>query len=220
MIGPNHTGLGSPVAIYPEGEWTTPMGGIKVDEDLAKAIARHSGIADLDEFAHKYEHSIEVQIPFIQYISQKAEEEVRIVPITLGLQDEEVAEDLGKAIFEASQELGRDIVVIASTDMMHYGYAYGYVPFRARGDDLLGRIKEWDFRIIQKILEFDHKGIFDEIRKMDHTMCGPGGVATAIVFSRLAGAVETEVLHYTTSFEVSRSTDAVVGYVSIIMRKA
>ena len=220
MIGPNHTGLGSPVAIYPEGEWTTPMGGIKVDEDLTKAIARHSGIADLDEFAHKYEHSIEVQIPFIQYISQKAEEEVRIVPITLGLQDEEVAEDLGKAIFEASQELGRDIVVIASTDMMHYGYAYGYVPFRARGDDLLGRIKEWDFRIIQKILEFDHKGIFDEIRKMDHTMCGPGGVATAIVFSRLAGAVETEVLHYTTSFEVSRSTDAVVGYVSIIMRKA
>jgi len=220
VIGPNHTGLGSPVAIYPEGEWTTPMGGIKVDEDLAKAIARHSGIADLDEFAHKYEHSIEVQIPFIQYISQKAEEEVRIVPITLGLQDEEVAEDLGKAIFEASQELGRDIVVIASTDMMHYGYAYGYVPFRARGDDLLGRIKEWDFRIIQKILEFDHKGIFDEIRKMDHTMCGPGGVGTAIVFSRLAGAVETEVLHYTTSFEVSRSTDAVVGYVSIIMRKA
>ena len=220
MIGPNHTGLGSPVAIYPEGEWTTPMGGIKVDEDLAKAIARHSGIADLDEFAHKYEHSIEVQIPFIQYISQKAEEEVRIVPITLGLQDEEVAEDLGKAIFEASQELGRDIVVITSTDMMHYGYAYGYVPFRARGDDLLGRIKEWDFRIIQKILEFDHKGIFDEIRKMDHTMCGPGGVGTAIVFSRLAGAVETEVLHYTTSFEVSRSTDAVVGYVSIIMRKA
>ena len=220
VIGPNHTGLGSPVAIYPEGEWTTPMGGIKVDEDLAKAIARHSGIADLDEFAHKYEHSIEVQIPFIQYISQKAEEEVRIVPITLGLQDEEVAEDLGKAIFEASQELGRDIVVIASTDMMHYGYAYGYVPFRARGDDLLGRIREWDFRIIQKILEFDHKGIFDEIRKMDHTMCGPGGVGTAIVFSRLAGAVETEVLHYTTSFEVSRSTDAVVGYVSIIMRKA
>ena len=220
VIGPNHTGLGSPVAIYPEGEWTTPMGGIKVDEDLAKAIARHSGIADLDEFAHKYEHSIEVQIPFIQYISQKAEEEVRIVPITLGLQDEEVAEDLGKAIFEASQELGRDIVVIASTDMMHYGYAYGYVPLRARGDDLLGRIKEWDFRIIQKILEFDHKGMFDEIRKMGHTMCGPGGVATSIVFSRLAGAVETEVLHYTTSFEMSRSTDAVVGYVSIIMRKA
>ena len=220
VIGPNHTGLGSPVAIYPEGEWATPMGEIKIDEDLAKAIARHSGIADLDEFAHKYEHSIEVQIPFIQYISQKAEEEVRIVPITLGLQDEEVAEDLGKAIFEASQELGRDIVVIASTDMMHYGYVYGYVPFRARGDDLLGRIKEWDFRIIQKILEFDHKGIFDEIRKMDHTMCGPGGVGTAIVFSRLAGAVETEVLHYTTSFEVSRSTDAVVGYVSIIMRTA
>ncbi|NJE25711.1 MEMO1 family protein [Thermococcus sp. MV5] len=219
VIGPNHTGLGSPVAIYPEGEWTTPMGEIKVDGDLAKAIAKHSEIADLDEFAHKYEHSIEVQIPFIQYISKKTEEEVKVVPITLGLQDEEVAEDLGKAIFEASQELGRDIVVIASTDMMHYGYAYGYVPFRARGEDLLGRIREWDFRVIQKILEFDHEEMFDEIRKINHTMCGPGGVAAAIVFSRLAGAVEAEVLHYTTSFEVSRSTDAVVGYVSVLMRK-
>jgi len=96
---------------------------------------------------------------------------------------------------------------------------YGYVPFRARGEDLLGRIKEWDFRVIQRILEFDHRGMFDEIRKMDHTMCGPGGVATAMVFSRLAGAVEAELLHYTTSFEVSRSTDAIVGYASIVMRK-
>ena len=219
IIGPNHTGLGSPVAIYPEGIWRTPMGDVEVDAELAKAIAKHSSLADLDEFAHKYEHSLEVQVPFIQYISEKAGKEVKIVPIALGLQDEEVAEDLGRAIFEASQELGRDVVVIASTDMMHYGYAYGYMPFRARGDDLLGRIREWDFRVIQKILEFDYKGMFDEIRKMDHTMCGPGGVATAIVFSRLSEAVEAEVLHYTTSFEVSRSTDAIVGYVSIVMRR-
>ncbi|AHF79631.1 MEMO1 family protein [Thermococcus paralvinellae] len=219
IIGPNHTGLGSPVAVYPEGEWLTPLGEVEVDAELAKAIVKNSSIADLDELAHKYEHSIEVQLPFIQYIADKAGKEIKIVPIALGLQDEEVAEDLGKAIFEASHELDRDVVVIASTDMMHYGYMYGYIPFRARGEDLLGRIKEWDFRIIQKILEFDYKGMFDEIRKMDHTMCGPGGVATAIVFSRLAGALEAELLHYTTSFEVSRSTDAIVGYASIVMRK-
>ncbi|WP_324736740.1 MEMO1 family protein [Thermococcus sp. SY098] len=219
IIGPNHTGLGSPVAVYPEGEWITPLGGVEVDAELARAIVKSSSIADLDELAHKYEHSIEVQLPFIQYIVDKAGKEIKIVPIALGLQDEEVAEDLGKAIFEASHELGRDVVVIASTDMMHYGYMYGYVPFRARGEDLLGRIKEWDFRVIQKILEFDYKGMFEEIRKMDHTMCGPGGVATGIVFSRLAGALEAELLHYTTSFEVSRSTDAIVGYASIVMRK-
>lgn len=220
IIGPNHTGLGSPVAIYPSGRWSTPLGEIEVDSDMAKEIAKRSGIADLDDLAHRYEHSIEVQLPFIQHIAEKAGQEVRIVPIALGLQDEDVSEDLGRAIFEASQELGRDVVVIASTDMMHYGYAYGYVPFRARGDDLLGRIREWDFRVIQKVLEFDFRGMFKELREMNHTMCGPGGVAAAIVFSRLAGAVEAELLHYTTSYEVSRSTDAIVGYASVVMKRA
>lgn len=219
IIGPNHTGLGSPVAVYPSGKWLTPLGEVEVDSDISREIAKRSKIADLDELAHKYEHSIEVQLPFIQYLAEKAGKEVQIVPIALGLQDEETAEALGKAVFEASRELGRDVAVIASTDFMHYGYAYGYMPFRARGEDLLGRIREWDFRVIQKILEFDYRGMFSEIRKMGHTMCGPGGVAAAVVFSRLAGAVEAELLHYTTSFEVSRSTDAVVGYASVVMRK-
>ena len=219
ILGPNHTGLGSPIAVYPEGKWRTPMGEVEVDAEMSKAIARFSGIADLDSLAHRYEHSIEVQLPFIQYLSEKAGKEVKIVPIALGIQDEEVAGDLGKAIFEASQELGRDIVVVASTDFMHYGPMYGYVPFRARASELPHRIKEWDFRVIRRILDFDVEGMFRELREMDHTMCGPGGVGTAIVYSRLAGAVEAELLHYTTSFEVSRSTDAVVGYASIVMRK-
>ncbi len=219
ILGPNHTGLGSPIAIYPKGEWLTPLGSIEVDFEMAKAIAKLSGIADLDETAHTYEHSIEVQVPFIQYLAEKAGKEVRIVPVVLGIQDEDVAQDLGKAIFEASGELGKDVVVIASTDFMHYGPMYGYVPFRARAEELPHRIKEWDFRVIRRILDFDVEGMFRELREMRHTMCGPGGVGTAVVYSRLAGAVEAELLHYTTSFEVSRSTDAIVGYASIVMRK-
>ena len=219
IIGPNHTGLGSPIAIYPEGEWLTPLGSVEVDAEMAKAIARLSGIADLDELAHRYEHSIEVQVPFIQYIAERAGKDVKIVPITLGIQDEEVSNALGKAIFEASQELNRDVVVIASTDFTHYGPMYGYVPFRARADELPHRIREWDFRVIRHILDFDVGGMFEEIRKLNHTMCGPGGVGAAIVYSRLAGAVEAELLHYTTSYEVSRSTEAVVGYASIVMRR-
>ncbi len=219
ILGPNHTGLGSPIAVYPEGEWLTPLGSIEVDAEMAKAIAKLSGIADLDELAHKYEHSIEVQVPFIQYLTELAGKDVKIVPITLGIQDEDVSRALGKAIFEASEKLGRDVVVIASTDFMHYGPAYGYVPFRARADELPHRIKEWDFRLIRRILDFDVDGLFRELREMRHTMCGPGAVGTAIVYSRLAGAVEAELLHYTTSYEVSRSTEAVVGYASIVMRR-
>ncbi|EEB74478.1 MEMO1 family protein [Thermococcus sp. AM4] len=219
ILGPNHTGLGSPIAVYPEGEWLTPLGSIEVDAEMAKEIAKLSGIADLDDLAHKYEHSIEVQVPFIQYLAELAGKEVRIVPITLGIQDEEVSRALGKAIFEASEELGRDVVVIASTDFMHYGPAYGYVPFRARADELPHRIKEWDFRLIRRILDFDVDGLFRELREMRHTMCGPGAVGTAIVYSRLAGALEAELLHYTTSYEVSRSTEAIVGYASIVMRR-
>ncbi|WP_148882728.1 MEMO1 family protein [Thermococcus aciditolerans] len=219
ILGPNHTGLGSPIAVYPAGKWRTPLGDVEVDSEMAKAIAKLSGIADLDELAHKYEHSIEVQLPFIQYLSELAGKEVRIVPIALGIQDEEVSEDLGKAVFEASRELGRDVVVVASTDFMHYGPMYGYVPFRARASELPHRITEWDFRVIRRILDFDVKGMFRELRDMNHTMCGPGGVGTAMVYSRLAGALEAELLHYTTSFEVSRSTDAIVGYASIVMRR-
>ncbi|KUH34218.1 hypothetical protein APY94_02770 [Thermococcus celericrescens] len=219
ILGPNHTGLGSPIAVYPAGKWRTPLGDVEVDSEMAKAIAKLSGIADLDELAHKYEHSIEVQLPFIQYLSELAGKEVRIVPIALGIQDEEVSEDLGKAVFEASRELGRDVVVVASTDFMHYGPMYGYVPFRARASELPHRIKEWDFRVIRRILDFDVKGMFRELRDMNHTMCGPGGVGTAMVYSRFAGALEAELLHYTTSFEVSRSTDAIVGYASIVIRK-
>ncbi len=219
ILGPNHTGLGSPIALYPEGEWMTPLGSIEVDAEMAKAIAKLSGIADLDEFAHKYEHSIEVQLPFIQYLAELAGKNVKIVPITLGIQDEEVSRTLGKAIFEASNELDRDVVVIASTDFMHYGPVYGYVPLRARADELPHRIKEWDFRLIRRILDFDVDGLFRELREMNHTMCGPGAVGTAIVYSRLAGALEAELLHYTTSFEISRSTEAIVGYASIVMRK-
>ncbi|ACS34228.1 MEMO1 family protein [Thermococcus gammatolerans] len=219
ILGPNHTGLGSPIAVYPEGEWLTPLGSIEVDAEMAKEIAKLSGIADLDELAHKYEHSIEVQVPFIQYLTELAGKEVKIVPITLGIQDEDVSRALGKAIFEASEKLGRDVVVIASTDFMHYGPAYGYVPFRARADELPHRIKEWDFRLIRRILDFDVDGLFRELREMRHTMCGPGAVGTAIVYSRLAGAVEAELLHYTTSYEISRSTEAVVGYASIVMRR-
>jgi AmmeMemoRadiSam system protein B len=219
ILGPNHTGLGSPIAIHPPGTWITPLGEIEVDGELVKEIAKISGITDIDDLAHKYEHSIEIQLPFIQYLAEKARKEVKIVPIVLGMQDEDVAEDLGKAIFEASRELGRDVIVIASTDFMHYGPVYGYVPFRVRADELPHRIKEWDFRIIRRILDFDVKGMFGEIREMKHTMCGPGGVGTAIVYSRLVGALEAELLYYTTSFEISRSTDAVVGYASIVFRR-
>ncbi|AEC51130.1 hypothetical protein PNA2_0212 [Pyrococcus sp. NA2] len=220
IFGPNHTGLGSPIAVYPSGEWVTPLGSVKVDSKLAKEIVKVSRIADLDDLAHKYEHSIEVQLPFIQYIAEKAGVEVKIVPITLGIQDEDISESLGKAVFEASRSLGRDVIILASTDFMHYGSFYGYVPFTGRPDELPNLVREGDMRVIRRILEFDLDGMFEEIRRMNHTMCGPGGVGAAIVFSKLSGAERAELLHYTTSFEVSRSTDAIVGYASIVMRRA
>ncbi|AFK23090.1 MEMO1 family protein [Pyrococcus sp. ST04] len=219
IFGPNHTGMGSPIAVYPEGEWETPLGSVKVDSQMARTIVELSGIADLDDLAHKYEHSIEVQLPFIQYLAELAGKDFMIVPITLGIQDEDVANTLGRAVYEAAQSLGRDVVVIASTDFMHYGYFYGYVPFTGRAEDIPNMVREWDMRVIRRILDFDVEGMFDEIREMNHTMCGPGGVGVGIVYSKLSGAVEAELLHYTTSYEVSKSTDAIVGYASIVMKK-
>jgi AmmeMemoRadiSam system protein B len=111
ILGPNHTGRGSGLAVSTQ-DFETPLGVAKIDIELAKALRK--GLVDEDEESHKYEHSIEVQLPFLQFISP----EVKFVPICMGFQDYEAAVSVGKAIGEARKT--KDIVAIASTDFSHY----------------------------------------------------------------------------------------------------
>ncbi len=198
ILGPNHHGVGSGVSLFPEGGWETPLGVAPIDEGLAKAILETSDIIDRDSEAHAYEHSIEVQLPFLQYLFGQ----VRFVPISMMLQDLDTATEVGRDIAKAAKAKGGDAVVVASTDFSHY------VPKAVahRNDDLA----------IQRILALDAPGLFKVVEERGISMCGYGPVMAAIEACSAMGAKRGELLKYATSGDVM-PMDEVVGYASIAL---
>lgn len=195
IIGPNHSGLGAPVAIMKEGIWRTPLGQAKVDNDLAMRILELSDIVEDDYYAHVNEHSIEVQLPFLQYLFG----EINFVPICLMLQNHEIATSLGTSLAKAIN--GRKVIIIASTDFSHYE-PYNHA---LQNDNL----------IIDKIINFDVNGFFKTFYSKRISMCGPGSVSILIVAARILGAKQALKLKYATSGDTSGDFSSVVGYSSI-----
>lgn len=200
IIGTNHTGYGALVSIYPGGIWETPLGSLEVDSELGKAIADASNIAELDEYAHLEEHSIEVQLPFIQYIYG---DKVRILPIVMGLHTPDTARDLAKSILDAVSSLKRDVIIVASSDFNHY-------------DPHEVTVKK-DSNAISMILRLDSHGFYNVLLRDDVSVCGPGGIMVLIEYSKLAHQerAKAELLKYATSGDVSGDKSHVVGYASI-----
>jgi len=196
IIGPNHGGMGPAISVYPSGEWETPLGRIEVDTELAGRIA--AGKFELDETAHIYEHSIEVQLPFIQHLFK----EFKIVPICVMDQRLSLMKELGSRLAEV---LGDGDIVIASTDFSHY------VPNNIAYSN--------DMRAIEAIKSLDEDKLFEEIGKHDISMCGYGGVAAAIAYAKLRGAKEGQLLKYMTSGDITGDKNAVVGYASLVLSR-
>jgi len=196
LIGPNHRGIGEPAAIMTEGTWRTPLGDAEVDSDVAMAIIGASSLLRADPTAHIYEHSIEVQLPFLQRLGAKT----KIVPIVLSILEwdnaGEYAEDLGRAIANALK--GKNGIVIASTDFSHY------VPMDlARQKDRLA---------IAAVEALDYLGLLEVVRRMNISMCGAVPTAIAIIASRELGAIKAELLSYYTSGDIIGDKAQVVGY--------
>ena len=200
ILGPNHHGIGSGVALYREGAWRTPLGDAEVDSKLAESILRNSDVIDMDETAHAYEHSIEVQLPFIQYLFGK----IRFVPISMMLQDEETAREVGRAIAAAVEDTGMDVVVVASSDFSHY------VPREVAEAN--------DGKAIQRIIAMDISGLYRVIDELGLSMCGYGPVAATIEATTSMGAKRGRLLKYATSGDVVPMGE-VVGYASIAFEK-
>jgi len=208
VIGPNHMGLGDPISIMKEGEWRTPMGKLPIDGELASALMESSDLISDDPRAHSREHSIEVQLPFLQYLR----DDVSFVPMCLGLQDLDTVIEVSQAIKNAVDE---DVCVIASSDLVHFGAAYGYMPFRGSERETIDWIERNDRQILNMVEQKDVDGLYDFIANLNYTMCGYGGTAIAMLIANQFG-LTGKILDYSTSYDRSGDPNVVVGYGSVI----
>ena len=202
LIGPNHTGLGASVSIMTSGEWSTPLGTVSIDEELALAIQGASPRFESDMLAHVREHSLEVQLPFIQHLK----EQVRIVPIQMLDTRLDTCIDVGNAVAKAISARGEGKampLIVASSDMSHY------VP-----SDVA---KQKDDLAIRRILELDARGLYYTVRDQEITMCGFGPAVAMLTACKALGATKAELIKYTNSGEVSGDHDQVVGYAGVVV---
>jgi len=197
LLCPNHTGMGQPLAITSSGAWRTPLGDAPVDAELAAALKEAMPLLTEDAEAHRYEHALEVQLPFLQVLRPG----FQFVPITVGTSSFEALSALGKVIGDVLASLSEPALVIASSDMNHYE------------SDSVTRVK--DRRAIDQVLALDPRGLYDTVRKGEISMCGYGPATVMLTASRKMGATKAELIRYATSGDASGDRDMVVGYAGI-----
>jgi AmmeMemoRadiSam system protein B len=192
-----------------QGVWQTPLGQVLVDTELAESLLTQSAYLQDDPIAHQHEHSIEVQLPFLQFLF---EDTFHIVPICLGYADyaPDIYRKLGAEIAEVIKKSGKRVVVIASSDMSHEG--------RLTPKTYQERVIKKDKQAIEAILELDEEKLLHRVRDMKITMCGYAPVAAMLTTAKCLGAKEANLIKYTTSFEVRADYEYVVGYAGIIVK--
>ena len=200
VLGPNHTGYGSALALMDAGVWRTPFGDVEVDTLVAHEIVRETGLVDVDELAHRFEHSIEVQLPFLQYLYGN---EFKFVPICFQLQDYASAEEVGSALVEVLAE--RNAVIIASSDFTHY--------------EPQASAERKDLAALEAVQAMDAKKFVATIETRNITACGYGPIATAITAAKGLFAKEAKLLRYKTSGDITGDKSSVVGYAAVSFRK-
>jgi len=200
ILGPNHTGLGSGISIVDGGYWRTPLGNVEVNSEVAKKIVKNSEVIAVDELAHLQEHSIEVQLPFLQYIYG---DRLSFVPICMMLQLRDVCVDVGNAIAKALEN--EDAVIIASTDFTHY--------------EPQEKAYEKDLKVLKSIEALDPDTMLRFVDSLRVSMCGPGPVASMLYAVKKLGARRATVLKYATSGDVTGDKFSVVGYGSVKVEK-
>ncbi len=201
LLGPNHTGLGEKISLMHSGVWEIPTGSFSIDERLAHRIYMAApALISKDARAHMFEHSLEVQLPFIAYSGT----EVKIVPITFMHVSLDECEAAGRAIAGAVSETGRRVTIIASSDMSHY------VPEQ--------EAKYLDGLAIEHILSLDPVGLYRTVLSRSISMCGYLPVTTMLYAALELGAASAELIRYATSADVSGDYDHVVGYAGIIVK--
>lgn len=197
ILGPNHRGAGAPAALYPDGSWLTPLGAIPINSRLNVLLLQHAPYVQFDTLAHQLEHSLEVQVPFIQYLQPQA----TISAICFEYGDYAAAVKIGEGIAAALHVYGDDVLIVASSDMTHYESA--------------AAAKRKDNLALAHVLKLDPEGLLQVCRSERITMCGVMPAAVMLVAASALGATRAEVLAYGTSGDVTGDNSQVVGYASV-----
>lgn len=200
ILGPNHYGVGTGVSAMVEGVWQTPLGEVEIDSAVAKQICKNSDIIDIDDSAHINEHSIELQLPFLQYVYGN---QFKLIPIAMMMQDTETSRSVGKSIAESTDSRG--VLIIASSDLSHYE------PQR--------QAERKDRLVMNAILKLDEEELQRAVESENISMCGYGPVSSAIVAGKLLGARTAKVVSYQTSGDITGDYGQVVGYLSATIAK-
>ncbi|HYA23956.1 MAG TPA: AmmeMemoRadiSam system protein B [Terriglobales bacterium] len=200
VLCPNHTGRGRPLAIMSSGAWQTPLGSVPIDAALATTLKEHLPLVSEDGEAHRSEHAIEVQLPFLQ----RRQPHFALVPIALGTGNFEILEKLGLALADVLKAQAGPVLMVASSDMNHYE------------SDRITRVK--DHKAIERILTLDARGLYETIINEDISMCGFGPAVAMLTAAKSLGASTAELIKYATSGDVSGDREMVVGYAGIVVR--
>lgn len=199
ILGPNHTGLGSPLSVFSSGIWETPLGSFEIDEDITNALLSKCKHFASDINAHLFEHSIEVQMPFIGYFSNT----VKIVPICIMRASLSQCKEMGDAIASVIKAQEKRVVIVASSDMSHYV------------DDNTARTL--DNQAIQQILKMNPEGLYSVVSSMNISMCGVMPTVITLYASISLRCKSATLIKYATSAEVSGDYKHVVGYSGILI---
>ncbi len=203
ILCPNHTGKGRPLAVMANTKWQTPLGEVAPDADLAARLLRGFPALQEDSAAHRGEHAIEVQLPFLQTLQSQ----LSIVPIAIGTSDFDVLHGLGAALADViaarREENQESVLIIASSDMNHYE------------SDAVTRVK--DRKAIDRLLALDARGLWNVVMEEKISMCGLGPTVVMLTAAKRLGASSAALVKYATSGEVSGDYESVVGYAGIIV---
>ena len=200
LMGPNHTGYGSALSLMREGVWRTPLGDVEIDTEMANEITRETSVIDVDELAHRYEHSIEVQLPFLQFLYGNA---FKIVPICFLMQDYDSAVEVGRALEEVLD--ATNTVVIASSDMTHYE------PAKTAAAK--------DQAALKAVTDMDAKRFYETVETQNITACGYAPITALITYAKGVNAKEAKLLSYHNSGDITGDYSSVVGYAAVSFRK-
>ena len=197
VLCPNHTGMGHPLAIMTRTTWQTPLCEVAADEDLGAALMQRFPFLEEDAAAHKSEHAIEVQLPFLQV----RRSDLRFVPIAIGTRDFDILHGLGEALADVISEASDHILIVASSDMNHYE------------SDAITRVK--DHKAIERVIAMDARGLWEIVQNENISMCGFGPSVAMLTAAKKLGAKEATLVKYATSGDVSGDYQNVVGYAGI-----